>query len=405
MANFRKMIAPTALAAAAMFAQSASAVEWGGYFRAGVGSNSEGGDQVCFAPPVGSAIPGIDNFTFRLGNECSNYTEWLLSQTVYEGEGGAFFKVGLMVNYYPNGDHIYEESTVGFRQQYVEAGNLFGGFLQGATFWAGKKFAGRHDVHINDFYYWDNSGPGAGVENISIGSAKLAYFYRRDNRGSAAESLSGHDFRLDIPVNPKGTLNLGFEAKLADENDTGLEGGYTFTVQHTQGDFFGGYNKLAFQYGTGAVSNLRQTFPRFDADEDDSGWRIVEGVQVQLSDMLSGMATFVWQHHESDVAGTPEGDWMAFGVRPVVHFSDYFNVAFELGYNQVEPEGGDTAKLTKFTVAPQISAGRGFWARPVLRAFLTYASWDNDAGNAGTGGVFGTDESGLTYGVQTEVWW
>src|SRR5208283_4463776 len=31
--------------------------------------------------------------------------------------------------------------------------------------------------------------------------------------------------------------------------------------------------------------------------------------------------------------------------------------------------------LRKFTIAPQIGAGRKFFSRPVLRAFLTYASW------------------------------
>uniref|UniRef100_UPI00396CF417 carbohydrate porin n=1 Tax=Escherichia coli TaxID=562 RepID=UPI00396CF417 len=44
-------------------------------------------------------------------------------------------------------------------------------WLPGSTIWAGKRFYQRHDVHMIDFYYWDISGPGAGLENIDVGSA------------------------------------------------------------------------------------------------------------------------------------------------------------------------------------------------------------------------------------------
>lgn len=47
-------------------------------------------------------------------------------------------------------------------------------WLPGSTLWAGKRFYQRHDVHMIDFYYWDISGPGAGLENVDLGFGKLS---------------------------------------------------------------------------------------------------------------------------------------------------------------------------------------------------------------------------------------
>ncbi len=61
--------------------------------------------------------------------------------------------------------------------------------------------------------------------------------------------------------------------------------------------------------------------------------------------------------------------------------------------------------LRKFTIAPQIAAGREFFSRPALRAFVTYANW-SDGLRGFVGGVpYANKTSGLTYGVQVETWW
>jgi maltoporin len=61
--------------------------------------------------------------------------------------------------------------------------------------------------------------------------------------------------------------------------------------------------------------------------------------------------------------------------------------------------------LRKFTIAPQIGAGRQFFSRPVLRAFLTYVNW-SDGLRGFVGGIpFQNRTNGLTYGVQAETWW
>src|SRR5262249_7842863 len=68
--------------------------------------------------------------------------------------------------------------------------------------------------------------------------------------------------------------------------------------------------------------------------------------------------------------------------------------------------------LRKFTIAPQIGAGRKFFSRPVLRAFLTYADW-SDGLRGFVGGIplqnrtnpFQNRTNGLAYEVQAETWW
>jgi len=61
--------------------------------------------------------------------------------------------------------------------------------------------------------------------------------------------------------------------------------------------------------------------------------------------------------------------------------------------------------LRKFTIAPQIAAGRDFFSRPVLRAFITYANWSDGFRGFVGGTPYRNKTSGLTYGVQTEIWW
>lgn len=100
--------------------------------------------------------------------------------------------------------------------------------------------------------------------------------------------------------------------------------------------------------------------------------------------------------------------WLSMGSRLIYHFTRHTSLAIEVGYDQVKPENEPTRKLAKLTVAPQLPADRGFFSRPVLRAFVTYAKWNGAAQIAGfaggTGGVFGGSSQGASYGFQVEAW-
>lgn len=82
------------------------------------------------------------------------------------------------------------------------------------------------------------------------------------------------------------------------------------------------------------------------------------------------------------------------------------SLAFEPGFDRVTAGNGLYAGwLRKFTIAPQIGAGREFFSRPVLRLFVTYANWSTGLRGFVGGVPYANRTSGLTYGVQGETWW
>ena len=114
----------------------------------------------------------------------------------------------------------------------------------------------------------------------------------------------------------------------------------------------------------------------------------------------------MWQQDRDD--GGNKSNSISVGGRASYAFTKHFKLVSELGYSQKKPDGGDTQKLTKFTLAPTLSTGSGFWARPELRLYVTTAKW-NDAANAAAGhagldGLGDGDTSGTSWGVQFETW-
>ncbi|MEW9899556.1 carbohydrate porin [Chitinivorax sp. PXF-14] len=418
-----KLATTVAAVAAALVAQAASAapVDFHGYMRSGVGSSNKDGKQTCFQLPGAYA-------KYRLGNECETYGELGFDVDAWKAASGdGYMKLHVMEAYVANQNRDWEgtkDNTADFalRQAWAEAGGWGQGMLATAKLWAGKRFYQRHDVHINDFYYWDNSGPGAGIEDIDLGFGKLSYAYRRNAAQSGAavpsapaqwqvpddgKTITSNDIRLSgVGVNPGGSLEFGVDIKSQNNRDGVAHGdnGFIATVEHTQNGFLGGFNKLALQYGKGPGSNLVAAYPDFDAKSDKKSWRAVEQFVFE-SGNWNGMGTMVYQDQKDNYT------WFSAGVRPVYHFNDMFSLATEVGYDQVKPDGGSKRNLWKMTIAPQISAGKSFWARPTLRMFYTYAKWNDEARDqwggvaGGTGGVFGNATSGSTYGAQVEAWW
>jgi maltoporin len=116
------------------------------------------------------------------------------------------------------------------------------------------------------------------------------------------------------------------------------------------------------------------------------------------------MPIFIYQQNKD---GNPQhgwNQWVSFGARPEIFFTKHLSLAFEGGFDHTHLRGQYDGWLRKFTIAPQIGAGRKFFSRPVLRAFLTYANW-SDGFRGFVGGVpFMNRTNGLTYGVQAETW-
>ncbi len=386
---------------------NAAAIDFHGYFRAGVGSNSEGGDQTCFQ------LPGAAS-KYRLGNECESYGALKFGEQLFKGEDGSHFRANATFAFASAQDRDWEAYDTAMREVYVEGGGLGDGAWRQARLWVGKRLL-RQDVHLTDFFYWDNSGAGGGFSDLPVGSGKLSYSLVRNVRDPIANLNSGsdratttHDLRLrEIDSNADGQLTVGLAWIHSDESQAGLAGedGWQLHLEHTQKPLLGGWNRITLQYGAGAGASLGKN-PDDTAAASDNTLRLVEQLLFQPSDNWSGQATFVHEIRDGIQS------WTSIGARPIYHFSDHFSLAVELGLDQVDPNVGPSMNLTKLTIAPQLSAGRGCFSRPALRAFVTFADWNNAARDAavnpvagGAAGVFGNATSAWTLGLQAEAWW
>ena len=151
------------------------------------------------------------------------------------------------------------------RQNFVSVTGVGEGALKNANFWMGRRYYQRHDVHINDFFYWSQRGVGAGVENLAVGPGKLHLAFLRSygdttsGAGGSGAGNTGNSLDIhysDLPVNPDGKLEFGIDLRSADRTRSPViptsRDGFLATVEHTQSNILGGYNKLALQYGRDA---------------------------------------------------------------------------------------------------------------------------------------------------------
>jgi maltoporin len=107
-------------------------------------------------------------------------------------EGDKSFYFDTNVAYSVSQQNDWESTSPAFREANVQGKNLIDA-LPGSTIWAGKRFYQRHDVHMIDFYYWDISGPGAGIENIDLGFGKLSLAATRSSEAGGSATFADRD--------------------------------------------------------------------------------------------------------------------------------------------------------------------------------------------------------------------
>ena len=80
------------------------------------------------------------------------------------------------------------------------------------------------------------------------------------------------------------------------------------------------------------------------------------------------MPIFIYQRTRDGNPVHGWDQWVSFGGRPEVFFTKYLSLAFEGGFDHTHSSTGQfDGWLRKFTIAPQIGAGRQFFSRPTLR--------------------------------------
>jgi maltoporin len=414
-----------------------------GYLRAGYGRDNEGGPQVAFQAPGALS-------KYRLGNEAETYGELTFAKNFYvpglfnldpkarpDGTptGPVAHVQATMSMYNPYQDLLSSSGTdFGLPEAWASIGNVIESQAS-LKFWAGYRFYRRHDIHISDFFYYNMSGAGGGVEDFELPFGKLALAWigaasssgvsdlpEPDAANKAGFSKANWDLRLyDVPL----LLGKGEFGVVYAREDSGLDSngnsapdsdGVAFTFLHTRDHFLSedGVNKFSLQYGRGAAKTFTSGFETFTQTngvfirpDDPGSWRfrVTENFTANLDEHFSIGPALVYQLTDYGDAGG-RVHWASAGVRPILHFNKYFSLAFEGGVDWVKDEqAGSSGNLYKLTLAPQVSLGGRFMSRPVIRGFITYAHWGNEFVGQVGGNDYLTEQDGLTYGVQMEVWW
>ena len=415
-----------------------------GYFRAGYGRDNEGGPQVAFQAPGALS-------KYRLGNEAENYVELGVSKTFYtpnlfsasakpsEAELADTPTAHVQLRgsaYNPYSDLGSASGTdFGLPEAWGALGNVIRG-QEDLKFWAGERFYRRHDIHISDFYFYNMSGAGAGAEDLTLPFGKLAFAWIGaagqsgvsdlpvpDASNKAGYSKANYDLRLyDVPM-PLGKGEFGItvarqdSGKDLDGNDAQNANGVALTFLHTREQFLSedGMNKFSLQWGQGPAKTFVSGFDYVTFDgatyirpDPAESWRfrVTEHFVAQPWDYLSIGPAVVYQYTDFTKAYGGEQHWFSFGVRPVFQFTRNFSLALEPGVDWVkDSSAGTSGALFKVSVAPQVALKPGFFSRPVLRVFFTYAAWPEEFKGKVGGQDYFNNTSGMTFGAQVEAWW
>ncbi len=223
----------------------------------------------------------------RLGDECDTYAEIALSQEVFNKAKNKF-TVNTLVAWGTWEDNDQWDYQGNSRQGVTNGGGTswsgervslreaWAGYTlpMGAQIWAGKRFYQRKDIHILDFYYLNDSGTGAGIEGIPVGTLGQASFAiikeQVDEAGDNADGVNARNsYKIDtrwngIPLWKDASLDLAMICGLPSttdsqkaaagsnpsESDLSSNSGVILMAEYTQGNFFGGFNKLSVTYGT-----------------------------------------------------------------------------------------------------------------------------------------------------------
>ena len=386
--------------------------EFHGYGRAGLLIN-QNGDK-------GSAFKVQDEGfaqKYRLGNEDDTYAELELVKKF--DVNGAKGSVHYMFSTKSGAGDEYKTWTSGSstnpgsendsfktRQFYVDITPN-----DGATYWAGKRYYAREDIHINDYYIRNYSGTGAGIQNIKLGSgaADVALIandpsdhpeytlHSRYSVGPWAFELAGHTMKSDSTDK--------------DITEWGAQGSVSYSLPGFYGLKDKGSSKIVLQggKGLGSGSGLGSATAWGDTRKDAYSVNLVTYGQANLSDRWQIMPELGYRY-DKNFGGEKdrEQQWVTAGMRLVNPITQHFAMQYETGLDYVKVNKKSenyNSGLFKLTVAPTLKLDtENFWGRPEIRAFVTYGHGFGDKKFIRVDSDGKEHNKGVQFGVQTEVW-
>ena len=348
---------------------------------------------------------GVINGVGRLGNE-GNWMEWMLSQDFENGD--AKFDMNVMINtpgYSPTwGD------TIGLAQFYGGGKGIFAS-QPDAYVWAGKRFYGREQGGLSDYYMMSADGTGAGVDNLDWGFAKFDLGWTQAGDGAFSPSVDNgtinslmlhlHDIKITDKASLKFRYNYSFA--LAGEKDAyDNDSAHQLFGAYRQG-LDSGWFQLAARYETDAAaltlsnaaghnwSNVR------DVNADSYGV-FLDGA-VNFGEMTAMEYNANWLRIECEdgrqACDFKENNEYSFAVRPQHHWNEFMATAVEAGFQATEQDGV-ASDAWKVTLSQNFQVGHFMWSRPVVRFYAVTGEVKTD----------NKDKEDVTkIGAMVEAWW
>ena len=389
-----------------------------GYARAGIGISGDNGQNVEFnKQQLG-----------RLGNEADTFSELGLGKNFYKDDGGGFF-IDSMLGVGSDGSNIFEsikedekDGFIDFRQLNVQITGVLN-FAPEAKLWAGKRYYQRHDIYITDFYYWDTSGSGVGVENLDFGGGLFSFAVIRNDAidtpdtGNSGKTLNVNviDIRYSsINLWNNIDLELGINYAITNPSDDAssdvkeAKNGEMATIQLTL-NLNNGFNKTVIQYGTEGYAKELATFGsgisyHASAEPNASAYRLINWGIVTLTDHIEFGHQFLWSSTIDSIETAQKDDLTYFSAvaRPIYSWGEHHKTIVEVGYFKHQDVSGKDLSGQKISIAQAWSTGKGFFARPEFRLYATYFSNIDHIDN---NNIISSDNSEFNVGVQVETWW
>ncbi|HEX8438119.1 carbohydrate porin [Archangium sp.] len=325
-------------------------------------------------------------------------------------------------------------------QAYAEATNVL---IPGLSFWGGQRFYRGEDVHIADYYYFNQlNGQGGGVRYKELDFALLLQtgprnsppFYGYDETGDETPDaqrqrlvfVSQYVHRFPVEEKRAHRLHLLAEAHVLPSAKTrdGAEVlpadlGWVLGVKGTLELGKGTFNTLAVRYGWGIANGTiggSSTWATFGLPDEDGRFRgayaleVVDHFVYNVSPLLSinGYGILQLAHGASDAA-TDKGFDYAVGARTFLYLLDQFHLINEVTYQTRRDGDGPTGSVVKLSIVPTLvpSGERSVWTRPHFRLFYTLGIYNRAARDALMSPylqAFGPDRIAHYVGARVE-WW
>lgn len=396
-----------------------------GYLRTGIGW-SDGGQMVNFNTPESV-------HKFRMGNEANHYGELQFNYRYKDKDSVNLYEVSYMMSkFIPYGSDEYKH--------FPETAQLFGKInkvVKNANLWVGKRYYDRRNVEMLD-YFWINSAQnsqlGIGLENYQVknsGNLNLAFMRFKYGNNDAHSYVA--DFRyLDLPVSEYSKLNLLGQYSLKTSNSiTGtpkssgysVGGWWTYSkknITHTSTVIFRkGSSITESGYSGKTISETFNQNTIYDLDHSSS-FDVVNNFVYDDKRRNAIQVALTYQYRNLGLKNTDQsrilvdknisGNWFSLGFRYMYYINKHFNLALEAGNDYMKNnKSGLEGSLQKVTFSPQISWNYGYYSRPVLRPFITYAHWSDDftglVGISDFNTKLSKKNNGISFGLQLEVWW